>query len=408
MKRADTLTAIGFLIFAAVMLALALTHLPDLQKDLRTAWSEQSPPPTQPTLLDKAAFSAQRSEDTLNQYLDPNHLFIQLYGGSQRLMGRRYVDDMVSGNSVVKLDTGALNFINLDWAITGAASDVTASVEATSELSQWLQTRGIPFLTVITPHKIARNDQLPVGLSDIGNPSADAFLEGLTRQGVENVDLRPAFDAREDRTELFFRTDHHWRPEGAFYAYQLLSEELSARYGFPANPQAADPESYEWSTLPGFFLGSQGKRVGSLYAGTDDFTVVTPKFDTSFTYETPYETRTGSFREALCFPQFIEEQDWFENNPYTYYAGGDYGQARMTNHNNPDGPKVLLIRESFSCALAPFFAMNCSRLTTVDMRHLDRPLREVVEEEDPDLVLMLYSASNTANAQLFSWSPLDA
>jgi len=319
-------------------------------------------------------------------------------------MGRRYVADMVPTSSVVKLDNGALSFLDLEKATAGKAPDVSAAVQATEELSRWLARRGTPFLAAVAPQKIASQTQLPVGLSDTGNPGADAFLAGLDRLGVDTFDLRPAFDARQDRGQLFFRTDHHWRPEGAFFAFQVLSRELSARYAFAASALAADPDNYDWTSLPGFFLGSQGKRVGSLYAGTDNFTVVSPRFPTSFTYETPYETRTGSFQDALCFPQFIQEQDWFGNNPYTYYSGGDYGQARMINHDNPDGPKILLIRESFSCALAPFLALNCSELTTVDMRQLDRPLSEAVEEADPDLVLLLYSASSTANETLFSWS----
>jgi len=400
-KRADTISAVGFLLFAAAMLALALGHLPELRAGLGAAWAEEGTP--EAGLLDKAAFAAQKGEGVLNQQLDPEHCFIQLYGGAQRLMGRRYVADMVPGNSVVKLDTGALNFLTLEWAAAGNVPDVSPNVQAASELSEWLEGRGIPFLAAVAPQKIASQDQLPVGLSDIGNPAADAFLEGLERQGVDTFDLRPAFDAREDRPELFFRTDHHWKPEGAFFACRLLSQELSERYGFAAPEGVIDPEGYDWQTLPGFFLGSQGKRVGSLYAGADDFTVVSPRFPTDFTYETPYETRAGSFQDALCFPQFIEVRDWFGNNPYAYYSGGDYGQARMTNWANPGGPKILLIRESFSCALAPFLALNCSQLTTVDMRYLERPLQEVVEEANPDLVLLLYSASSTSNGQLFSW-----
>lgn len=402
MKRADTVSAVGFLLFAAVMLALALSHLPELYASLDAAWEEGGTP--EAGFLDKAAFAARRGEDVLNQQLDPEHFFIQLYGGAQRLMGRRYVADMVPGNSVVKLDTGALNFLMLEQAAAGDVPDVSPHVQAVSELSEWLERRDTPFLAAVAPQKIASQAQLPVGLSDIGSPAADTFLEGLEQRGVDTFDLRPAFDARADRSELFFRTDHHWRPEGAFFAYQLLSRELSDRYGFTAPDGALDPESYDWQVLPGFFLGSQGKRVGSLYAGTDDFTLVSPTFPTEFTYETPDESHTGSFQEALCVPWFIERRDWFGKNPYAYYSGGDYGRARMINHQAPDGPRVLLIRESFSCALAPFLALNCSQLTTVDMRYLDRPLQEVVEEEDPDLVLLLYSASSISSSPLFSWS----
>ncbi len=107
--------------------------------------------------------------------------------------------------------------------------------------------------------------------------------------------------------------------------------------------------------LEHFFLGSQGKRVGSLYAGADDITLYTPKFDTELTYSCPAYgfTRTGPFETSVCFPERVAQQDWFNGNPYTYYAGGDYPIATITNHKNPDGPRVVLLRDSFACALTP-------------------------------------------------------
>lgn len=95
---------------------------------------------------------------------------------------------------------------------------------------------------------------------------------------------------------------------------------MEDRYGYVTAQVYTDPDSYERTVYEDLFLGSQGKRVGSLYAGVDDFAVYTPKFDTSFTYTTPYETRSGSFQQALCFPEYIQQRDWFNGNPYVYYS----------------------------------------------------------------------------------------
>ena len=125
--------------------------------------------------------------------------------------------------------------------------------------------------------------------------------------------------------------------------------------------------------LEHFFLGSQGKRVGSLYAGADDITLYTPKFDSELTYSCPAYgfTRIGPFETSVCFPERVARQDWFNGNPYTYYAGGDYPIATITNHKNPDGPRVVLLRDSFACALTPFLALSCSELTTIDLRYFE-------------------------------------
>ena len=85
------------------------------------------------------------------------------------------------------------------------------------------------------------------------------------------------------------------------------------------------------------------------------------------------------------------------------YSGGDYGMATMTNHNNPDGPKVVLLRESFSCALAPFLALSCSELTTIDLRQFQGDLLETIEGLEPDLVMTLYAASTTGLEHMFAF-----
>lgn len=396
MKPAKSLTAISFLLFLAAMLAVSLFHISDVEQTLRDRWRDAE---TGESLADKAAFVAAEGESALSANLDPERWFIQIYGGAQRLMGRRYVADVAAGNSVVKLDSGALSF----FEIGGEPPDTSENAAKTIQLARDLEVQGIPFLMAVAPQKVADQSDLPAGLAEHFNAAGDQFLALLTQAGVDSFDLRPAFDSRTDRDGLFFRTDHHWRGEGAQYAYALLSGELSARYGFPENAEALNPGNYDWVLYEDWFLGSQGKRVGSLYAGTDDFTAAAPKFETDFTYVAPGGTRTGSFETSLCFPERLAERDLFNENPYVYYSGGDYGQASMINHRNPDGPRILLIRESFSCAFAPFLALGCSELTTVDLRYLDRPLQDVVEEARPDLVLMLYCASSTRLPELFDW-----
>ena len=192
---------------------------------------------------------------------------------------------------------------------------------------------------------------------------------------------------------------------GAFFAWQNLAQLLDHNYGFVTPSYLTDPANWSTAVLEDFFLGSQGKRVGSLYAGADDITLYTPLFDTNLTYACPAYgfTRTGPFNQSVCFPERVEEQDWFNGNPYTYYAGGDYPLATITNHNNPDGPRIVMLRDSFACALAPFLSLSCSELITIDLRHFDGDLMETIGAYDPDLVLTLYTASTTGLENMFQF-----
>lgn len=398
MKRRDTITALLFLLLTAVGLVMVATSFlggeGKLEALLKNTVRERDPM----VLLEGA-------ESAVNSDLDRDHLFIQLYGGVQRLSGRRVIQDMVAGNTVAKLSTGALNFVNLG-SPTEPGEDVKARAENTAEFAGALEELGIPYLYLAAPQKIQRGVQmLPEGLEEGGNAYCDAYLENLEQMGVDYIDLRPMFENTGIYSNWFFKTDHHWKPEAAFFAWQYLADELDVRYGFETPEALTDPNNWQTTVLDDFFLGSQGKRVGSLYAGADDFTIYTPKFETNLTYtnsDGSFE-RSGPFEQSVCFPERVAEKDWFNGNPYTYYSGGDYGMATMVNHNNPDGPKVVLIRESFSCTMAPFLSLSCSELTTIDLRHFTGDLMETMEELEPDLVLTLYTASTTGLDNMFEF-----
>lgn len=401
MKRANSVLAALFLLFLMGMLALGILGAPSILASVRSDWQNREQP-AESGFFAKADFVTEHGESALNQVLDRTHGLIQIYGAVQRLTGQRLVEDSTPDTSVTRLNDGALTFCGLDSAYI----DPTANAEKTADFAAELEAEGIPFLMTVVPGKVADTAQeLPAALHDWGNEIADDYLAVLAENGVDTLDLRPEFNRRADRAALFFKTDHHWKPEGAFYACGLLSHALAERYGFPAEEAALEEENYEKTVYPDFFLGSQGKRVGSLYAGTDDFTVYTPRFDTSLCYTIPERSmeRTGTFNDALCFPERIAGRDLFGGNPYTYYSGGDWAQTTVRNENNPDGPCIVLIRDSFSCALAPFLALQCSQLTTIDLRYYEGNLAEELEQMQPDLVLLLYTASTTRLEKMFAF-----
>ncbi len=394
--RKETITALLFLLtLLGVLLYLGNLFLGG-ESAFRTALGAlRRDPGSFPAFVTEA-------EGELNEDLDREHAFIQLYGGFQRLTGRRVIEDVNQDAQVVKLSDGALNFSYL----TGAPMDVSGLAESVNGLKDALAEREIPLLYVAAPQKVQDSSLLPVGLTDYNNQNADQLLSALEEHGTDTVDLRPLFAETGRYADYFFRTDHHWKPEGAFLAWQHLAGVLEEDYGIGTNPAYTDEGNYEKVVYEDFFLGSQGKRVGTLYAGTDGITEYIPKFETSFTYECPSYpfTRTGTWEESLLFPERVAERDLFNGNPYTLYAGGDYPLATITNHMDPNGKKVVLLRESFSCALTPFLALSCSELTTIDLRYFQGGLMETLEEIDPDLVIVLYCVSSLGNQALFQFN----
>lgn len=384
----------------------ALPHHAAAARPLRAeALNAPAPVDPWPERISQATADA---EAAVQDALTDQHFLIQLYGGYQAAVGRTVVEDAQTENAVARLPGGALTF--------AASGDPSPSAQAASlkRLQHALDDRDISLLYLQSPSKISGGADLPVGVEDSSNRNADALLAALDRVGVDYLDFRQVLrDAGGVWTGWFYATDHHWNQEGAFTAFQALCGKLadydqavSVSRGAKRRPIVIDQkwtrrETYEITTLPSFFLGSQGKRVGSLYAGKDDFALWVPKLPTLLRYDATNPVSYGNAEETVLFPQRLEETDPFAANPYTYYAGGDYAVSRIKNYYNPQGPRVLLLRDSFACAMTPYLAYVSSELITVDPRYFSGDLLSYIDWTQPDVVLVMYSSGLTRGEEGF-------
>lgn len=379
------------------------------------AVSLSTPSKTPLTPTSSAPLTAQTAGDTVTHALEDQHGLIELYGALQRLTGRTVVEDPADNQyTVVRLEEGTLTF-------TGVGTpDPQAQAAHLKRLQLALDRRNVSLLYAQAPAKLTSDTPLPYGVEDTSNACADRLLAALEEGGVDCLDLRRALrEAEGDWSGWFYRTDHHWTQQAAFLAFQALvqrletySQTVAVSNGSKQVPiripdRYTDPDSYETDTLPRFFLGSQGKRVGSSFVGTDDFPLCTPVFPTLLHYQALSADLDayGDAAETVLFPQRVERRDYYGGNPYTYYAGGDYPFARITNYYNSQGPRVLLIRDSFACAVTPYLAYATSELYTIDPRYFSGDLLTYVDWLKPDVVVILYSSGMVRSEEYYRLLP---
>ena len=342
------------------------------------------------------------AESAVTKALEKDHSLIEVFGLFQAFSDRTVVEDAAEAQyAVAKLEGGSLAFLGQ------GTPDPQVQAGELRRLKTVLDERDISLLYLQAPSKLEPGTEvLPYGTEDTSNACADRLLAALEEAGVDSLDLRQVLEeAGGDWDDWFYKTDHHWTQEAAFLCFQTLVEKLESyrqtvkvglgekRQNIAIDQRYTDPGSYDKTTLSRFFLGSQGKRVGSTYVGADDFVLWTPKFPTLLHYSgATGGDRYGDLTETVLFPQRVEEKDFYDGNPYTYYAGGDYPFAQITNYYNPQGPKVMLIRDSYACAITPYLALACSQLTTIDPRTFSGNLLSYIDWYQPDVVVVLYSS----------------
>lgn len=141
--------------------------------------------------------------------------FINLNGLFARVCGKRKCND------VLLLKDNILTFDDdkTDWEKEWKTE---LALKKTIELAKFSENLNKPFLYIVTPYKISiSQDNVPEGIHNPINKITDDFLKELSAAGVSSLDLRPHFSATSEHVrKYFYRTDHHWKTDAAFLAFQ--------------------------------------------------------------------------------------------------------------------------------------------------------------------------------------------
>ena len=96
-----------------------------------------------------------------------------------------------------------------------------------------LRERNITLVVVIVPNKSTiYPDKMPSEIQKIGAQSElDLLVDLLQKKGPPVlIDLRPALQEARQKKQIYYTTDTHWNPYGAFSAYRAIMNRLSQSY----------------------------------------------------------------------------------------------------------------------------------------------------------------------------------
>ena len=197
----------------------------------------------------------------------------------------------------------------------------------------------------------------------------------LGQETLETVDLLTAFDRAEDKESFFYRTDHHWTSEGAYFAYQLYAQTV----GRPVRPK----EAFSVTTVPGF-LGTTYSR--SALWDTPAESIELWESATPFLVE---NSEAEGMHEGLFYKEDLSEPD-----KYPVFLDGNHALLRIHNESAASSGRLLVIRDSFASCLGCFLAEAYEEVVMVDLRYYKAPVEDLLTDGDIDEILILYSVGN--------------
>lgn len=329
-------------------------------------------------------------EMEVNEEIQGRMMFIETYGYMQKLLGKREFNNF----AFIKGDDGMLYYGSL---FQGPTDDLEEYAKRVRRLNDYVESRGAKLIVLLPPSKIL-DGITDVNLSwPLNNPNyrMDKFLSLLQQNGVTAMDLRNNLkNSGLALEEMFLKTDHHWTPRAGFTAVQGLVELVRERYQDDWDPEGfyCSPDNYHSRTFEKCMLGSTGRNTGAVYSGLDDYTLLWPEFETEFTWE-DYEhedSSHGDFTHSLLDLSCLDADSLYVNSINRVYINEIVDKDRITNHKNPEGPRIKALRDSYFSPMACFLAPMCSEIDMMWGRGGDSPeeYEEFIEEGDYDYFIL--------------------
>ena len=185
---------------------------------------------------------------------------------------------------------------------------------------------------------------------------------------------------RHANEEIYARTDHHWTALGAYYASSVFAEKAGVAFDDISNFEAVRRPGYLGTY---YYVFSSKDNNAVLQNNPEDFLSFIP--DTKYTveYYSPSGFSNGAINESKLSAHngfFFEISDKKIGSWYSTFILGDTYCVKAKSEECKNGRKLLIIKDSYGNALAPFMIEGFEEVYVVDGRKYTKNLKETINE----------------------------
>lgn len=299
---------------------------------------------------------------SIDDYLSDQFVFrdswIAVQSSSERLLGKRELNGVfVAGNRLIgdiKQPYADIVQSNIDGINTFCAAHPNMRA----------------YLMVVPSASYIQRCDLPLFAP---SRNQNSWIESVYSRlnGATGINVCESLQTNADRY-IYYRTDHHWTTFGAYLAYG----EYCAAAGLNAKPLRLE---YVCDGFNGTLFSSSGVRTVEpdlLFAYYPDNVSGFSVFDGEKTTE----------YDGIYFEEFLSKKD-----KYSYFLGSN--QTVVTIHTSAGtGQSLLIFKDSYAHCFAPMLCGSYDTITLVDLRYIVGSVGEIVQLEQYDEVLFLYSS----------------
>ena len=307
--------------------------------------------------------------------------FADQFPAREGFVGARALVGILSGqkqsNGILLGEGGQL----ARWSFDGSETDridETRLCAACAGINRVAANAGVPTVFLLP----SRNLDIVASAFDYPNVTSEKIRTVLREELSDKValaDTEPILREKYEQGEnVIFRTDHHWTALGAYYAYCEVME----RFGREAD--ILPRQFFREEVVTGGFSGTYRARGGMPWVQKEPITVWYGDDDADYTVIADGKPLDGFYT--------IPEEGEIG---YELFLDGTHDVVTIEKAGETR-PKLLVLKDSFANALAPFLARHFDLILV----NLSSPkqdytnVSELSKAYDADAVLVVYSIYN--------------
>jgi DHHW protein len=212
--------------------------------------------------------------------------------------------------------------------------------------------------------------------SNYEKPSIDYIYSKLNHQ-VLAIDAYTLLSASTNDF-IYFKTDHHWTARGAHKAYQAFC--------LQAGLEAVPLELYQRFVRKSF--------LGSLYSITLDARLKKSGDSLEYFFP-PLKTEAWRYPDRnlkTIIPTEVVIGRLGRGGSYLTFLGGDYPLTHIITEEK-NGKRILLIKDSYGNAFAPFLTMHYEEIFVIDYRSFDSNVIKFMERQKISDLIFLHNVA---------------
>lgn len=228
----------------------------------------------------------------------------------------------------------------------------------------WLEQQGIEYLLVISPDKESVYPEFVIDSWEQlqGKSRLQQLIETHPEiHEAELLDLASPIK-RFKEEPLFFKSDTHWTPFGAYTAYLIIAEKIEQKF-----PSVSFKKDFTFSELQSRHCSPEDNQCGDLTKMLLDF----QPFEESFRKLLKYDTCSNVVPADYSLTNLPEEVT----------------RSSITSRCAQADLKAVIFRDSFFVALEPFFSENFKQVVYLWKEYDQKNVEEILTFFKPDIVI---------------------